>query len=73
MNEDISYQYNSSLQTKIDKLIEQETAHKGRTWSFYKKLMKDDPTDYWKPTTQARMFSDAEKLGDDFKDGDFYD
>lgn len=42
-----------------------------RTWSYYEKLRKTKPTEYFDPKTQDQMFKDATSLGDAFNDGDF--
>lgn len=42
-----------------------------RTWSFYEKMRKTEPTKYFDPKTQNQMFKDATTLGDAFNDGDF--
>lgn len=42
-----------------------------RTWSFYEKLRKSNPTEYYDPKTQDQLFSDARSLGDSFNDGGF--
>lgn len=42
-----------------------------RTWSYYEKIRKTEPTRYFDPKTQDQMFKDAVALGDSFNDGDF--
>jgi hypothetical protein len=56
---------------KIRKLIAQEQAQRGRTWSYYENMKKDDPKKYWNAKTQAQMHNDAIALQDNFIDGDF--
>jgi hypothetical protein len=42
-----------------------------RTWSYYKRMKKDNPILYSKPTTQAQMHKDYQFYGKAFEDGDF--
>lgn len=42
-----------------------------RTWSYYEKMRKSNPTEYFNPKTQDQMFKDATSLGSAFNDGDF--
>lgn len=42
-----------------------------RTWSYYQKMRKENPTLYNNPQTAKQMQRDFVELGDDFKDGDF--
>jgi hypothetical protein len=39
-----------------------------RTWSYYEKIRKANPTEYWNPKTQVQMHNDAIVLGDSFDD-----
>lgn len=43
-----------------------------RSWSFYQDLKKTNPKLYSDPKTQYQLHKDAESLGSDFMDGDFY-
>lgn len=42
-----------------------------RTWSYYEKMRKTEPTKYFDPKTQDQMFKDATSLGEAFNDGGF--
>jgi hypothetical protein len=42
-----------------------------RTWSYYEKMRKTNPAEYFDPKTQDQMFKDATSLGDKFNDGGF--
>ena len=42
-----------------------------RTWSYYQKMKRDNPTLYLNPKTQVQMHKDAVDLGDAFADGDW--
>jgi hypothetical protein len=41
------------------------------TWSYFQKLKKDNPQAWLLPETQTRMYKAAQRLGDQFMDGDF--
>jgi hypothetical protein len=43
-----------------------------RTWSYYQKMRKDNPTLYRDPKTVNQMFKDANELGQSFEDGDYH-
>lgn len=43
-----------------------------RTWSYYQKMKRENPTLYWDPKTRVQMHRDALTLGDEFKDGDWH-
>ena len=43
-----------------------------RTWSYYQKMRKDNPSLYRDPKTQNQMFKDAIDLGPSFEDGDYH-
>lgn len=43
-----------------------------RTWAYYQKLKKDNPTLYFNKKTQFQMHQDAGALGTAFEDGDFH-
>ena len=53
------------IQTKIT----DHRARQNRPWSYYEKMRKEKPKDYWKPATQAQMLKDYQALGDKFEDG----
>lgn len=40
-----------------------------RTWSYYEKMRKEDPTKYHDPKTKAQMTKDYQTLGNEFEDG----
>lgn len=42
-----------------------------RTWSYYEKMRKAEPSKYFDPKTQDQLFKDAATLGDAFNDGGF--
>ncbi len=42
-----------------------------RTWSYYEKMRKAEPSKYFDPKTQDQLFKDAAALGDSFNDGGF--
>lgn len=42
-----------------------------RTWSYYKKMRKDNPTEYYSGKVQNQIIKDMQELGDAFQDGDF--
>lgn len=42
-----------------------------RTWSYYEKMRKENPTAYWTPRTQDQLFKDQQNIGESFFDGDF--
>lgn len=42
-----------------------------RTWAWYQKMKKDNPTLYNSKQTNAQMIKDALELGDEFEDGNF--
>lgn len=42
-----------------------------RSWSYYEKMRKSNPSEYFNPKTQDQMFKDATTLGAAFNDGDF--
>lgn len=42
-----------------------------RTWSYYEKMRKTEPTRYFDPQIQDQMFKDSVALGDSFNDGGF--
>ena len=67
------YTQSPELQRKIQKLIDEDQAQKGRTWSFYEKLRKENPNLYRTAKTHEQMVQDAMALGDDFKDGNYDD
>jgi hypothetical protein len=37
--------------------------HTPRSWAEYQKLRKENPSQYYRPSVQAKMHSDAAKLG----------
>lgn len=43
-----------------------------RTWSYYKDLMKKDPSLKFDRNTAIQMQKDAIELGDEFRDGDYW-
>jgi len=67
------YTQSPELQKKIQKLIDEHQAQKGRTWSFYEKLRKENPNLYRTAKTHEQMVKDAAALGPNFEDGDFND
>ena len=42
-----------------------------RTWAYYEKMRKENPAQYYEPTTGNQMQKDAIELGDKFKDGNW--
>jgi hypothetical protein len=44
-----------------------------RTWTYYEKMRKENPTLYTSAKIQTQMMKDASELGAAFKDGDFND
>lgn len=42
-----------------------------RTWSYYEKMRKSKPAEYFSPKMQDQMFKDATALGSAFNDGDY--
>lgn len=42
-----------------------------RTWSYYEKMRKEDPTKYHDPKTKAQMTEDYRRLGNEFEDGNW--
>lgn len=42
-----------------------------RTWSYYKKIRKSDPTQYYTAKIHNQMLKDMDILGKDFEDGDY--
>jgi hypothetical protein len=42
-----------------------------RTWSYYQKMRKEQPDNYYNPKTQVQMHNDAISLGNEFEDGDY--
>jgi hypothetical protein len=42
-----------------------------RTWNFYEKMRKENPSLYLNPKTQVQMHKDHRELGNVFEDGDF--
>lgn len=48
------------------------TGPKNRTWAYYQELRKKDPNIWFDRKTAIQMQEDAIKLGDSFKDGDYY-
>lgn len=44
-----------------------------RTWSYYQRMKKENPTRYYDPKTNVEIHNDAVALGEEFKDGDFND
>lgn len=42
-----------------------------RTWSYYEKMRKEKPAQYFDPKIQDQMFKDAVALGDAFNDGGY--
>lgn len=42
-----------------------------RTWSYYQKMRKENPSLYERKSTAVQMHNDAIALGDEFNDGDF--
>ena len=43
----------------------QPNQHTAKTWADYQKLRKENPSQYYRPSVQAKMHSDAAKLGKD--------
>lgn len=42
-----------------------------RTWSYYQKMRKERPDEYFNPKTSVQRLKDAVELGDAFNDGNF--
>lgn len=42
-----------------------------RTWAYYEKMRKEQPSVYLNPKTQVQMHKDHKELGNAFEDGDF--
>ncbi len=42
-----------------------------RTWSYYKKMRQNSPTEYYSGKIQNQIIKDMAELGSDFEDGDF--
>jgi len=42
-----------------------------RTWSYYEKMRKENPTKYHDPKTKAQMTKDYQTLGKEFEDGNW--
>ena len=49
----------------------QERKVETRTWSYYEKMRKEKPKEYWRSGTQAQMLKDYQALGTSFEDGSF--
>ena len=62
------YQPSNTVQDKINKLIEDEKAQKGRTLSYYQKIKKDNREKYLSDRIQKQMQQDAVSLGEAFFD-----
>lgn len=43
-----------------------------RTWAYYEKMRKDQPTVYWTNKIQTQMHRDHAELGKTFEDGDWH-
>jgi hypothetical protein len=43
-----------------------------RTWSWYQNLKKSDPKAYFSKEITLQMHNDAQRLGEKFRDGDYY-
>jgi hypothetical protein len=68
---DIGYSPSPETQKQIDKLLEDDKAQKGRTWSYWEAQRKSDPILYRSPKQSAQRAKDAVALGQAFEDGDF--
>lgn len=44
-----------------------------RTWSYYEKMRKENPTKYHDPKTKSQMTEDYRRLGPKFEDGNWID
>lgn len=47
----------------VEPTSSQPNQHTPRSWSDYQKLRKENPSQYYRPSVQAKMHSDAAKLG----------
>jgi len=48
------------------------TSQEERTWAWYQNLKKTDPQAWFDRKTAIQMQEDAIRLGDKFRDGDYY-
>jgi len=60
------YQPSERTQNKIRRILADEESQQQRTWSYYARLRKENPTLYWQ--SQAQMHQDANALGEKFAD-----
>ena len=61
-----SRQHSPRVQEQIDKLLKDEEAQKGRTFSYYQELRKKDQTKFLSTQLQKQMEQDAQDLGEHF-------